>query len=118
MTCDPPQILPPDARAGQTWDRDCRSRTDFGLGTTHALPTRMMFVGIESVRVGDVDVPAFHVRHETDVGGSQIGFIHRDDWLAVADGLPLRKVVSSRSGGMAENIEEFRLEIGSLEPQR
>jgi hypothetical protein len=77
---------------------------------------------LELVQVGDERVPAYRVREETKVGGDgggdQAGGITRETWLAADDGLPLRVVHHSRTGGMADNLEEYTFELTSRTPQR
>lgn len=122
MTCEPAVMVPADAEPGASWELPCVSHTDFGLGTTHELPTTATLVGLELVQVGAERVPAYRVRQETKVGGagggSQAGGITREMWFAADDGLPLRVVHDSRTGGMADNAEEYSFELVSRTPQR
>ncbi|MBN1770706.1 MAG: hypothetical protein JXB32_05555 [Deltaproteobacteria bacterium] len=119
MVCEPGVMLPADAALGASWDRPCISHTDALMGTTHEMPTTATLVGLELVPVGDERVPAYRVREETKVGGGdQAGRITRETWFAADDGLPLRVVHDSRTGGMADNLEEYTFELVSRTPQR
>jgi len=119
MVCEPGVMVPADAALGASWDRPCVSHTDALMGTTHEMPTTATLVGLELVQVGAERVPAYRVREETKVGGGdQAGGITRETWFAADDGLPLRVVHESRTGGMADNFEEYSFELVSRTPQR
>ena len=121
MTCEPGVMVPKDAAPGASWELPCVSRTDALMGTTHEMPTTATLVGLELVQVGDERVPAYRVRQETKVGaggGDQAGGITRETWFAADDGLPLRVVHESRTRGMADNLEQYTLELTSRTPQR
>ena len=121
MRCEPGVMVPEDAAVGASWELPCVSHTDALMGTTHEMPTTATLVGLELVQVGDERVPAYRVRQETRVGGSggdQAGGLTRETWFAADDGLPLRVVYESRTGGMADNLEEYTLELTSRTPQR
>jgi hypothetical protein len=75
--------------AGAVWDQSCDGTNSEVAGvTTSAGP--YTFVGEETLRVDGVDVRVHHYRQDRRLSGSQTGEQHREIWIALTTGLPLR----------------------------
>jgi hypothetical protein len=92
ITCNAPMtLIDRGAQPGTSWPVTCRghSRT---TGTDINQSGRTTFVGEESVRVGNNDIRALHVREKLQLSGGQTGASQVDLWFDARDGLPLRQV--------------------------
>jgi hypothetical protein len=106
---------------GDVWQQRCTGTNDSIDGvTTSAGPMR--FVGIETVRVGNDRVAAYHLLQRREVSGGQTGTLRADLWFA-PDGLPLRErhtvaVATSSPVGSIDYRETTDFALVSLTPQR
>jgi len=94
----------------------CTTAKGFEDGEIHEL-------GIEKVLVGDVTHTAVHVRTTATIGGANRGTETAEWWLDTDTALPLRIVLSSRSGrktivGNVHYRENADLRLSSLVPRR
>ena len=119
--CPDSVVVRADAEPGDRWDQECRGTSDSVSGTTvSAGPTR--FVGEETVRVGDEDVPALHYHQVREMSDAQSGRQVEDFWLRAGDGLPLRNTRSASIGsdspvGAVTYAEEGEWRLTSLTPR-
>lgn len=114
--CDRSPSQPGSAPPGSSRTYSCRS-SDTTLVTTTTV------VGTKVLRIGEDDVRAIHVRHETEVSGNVEGHQRADWWLHPDSTLPVRMErvanVTSGSGLSRANYkEEYSSTATSLEPNR
>ena len=94
ITCAPPIVVAdPSAAPGTSAPMRCTGRSQ----TTKASFTQTgtaRFVGLETVTIGSVQVPAMHTREDVLTNGTQHGASHIDIWFALSNGLPLKETHS------------------------
>lgn len=125
FTCEPrADTIRVDAEPGDTWDQSCDGKSkDRGTRVTSAGTNE--FVGIEDVKVGDDEVPAYRYKSERELTGDQTGTEKTESWYAVRDGLLLKttrnlRVASPAPPPLGDVIytEEGTYTLSSLTPQR
>jgi hypothetical protein len=110
-------LRPLDAEPGTTWDLVCRAGD---RDTSSYLAT---VVARTSVSIGGAAVPALHVRYDVTVDGVSVGAQTVEEWYRTADGLLLRRVVTTdtrQQTAIGETAFEERatIELRSVDPRR
>jgi hypothetical protein len=114
--CGPGTMLRPDSKqAGTTASGTCS-----GSGAKIVIGTRIL--GLETVRVGDVDVPAVKVHADEVLTGATEGRRTSDSWYALADNLLLKRTAdtdadSDSAIGRTHYIEHFSIQLADLSPR-
>jgi hypothetical protein len=124
FTCDPPSVVIRDGmHSGDRWRQQCRGTSS---GTTGEGVTSGPYTVVNddaSVVVGGTRVPAYHLRQERTLSGSQHGTQTADLWFAKDNGLPLRNersvvVRTDTAVGSSTYTERGSFQLTSLEPRR
>jgi hypothetical protein len=108
-------------RPGDSWQQSCRGVSE-GAGTNISAGPNT-YIGRETVDVGGVEEPAYHLRSKRTFQGSQTGTEQDDLWVAVDTGLPLRSewtevVHSSSPIGTVTYTEDGRWTLDGLKPRK
>ena len=114
--CTDTPFRPAGDRPGTTFTVSCSTGEAKERG-----PGRV--VAQETVDVGEMSVPAVHIRTTTSFSGATTGKATYDFWLARATGLPVRVTMVSRTTnssliGDVHYEERVSLRLSSLEPRR
>jgi hypothetical protein len=114
--CDPSAMLRPDSRkVGAAITGTCT-----GSGAKIVLTSTI--VGLETVRVGAVDVPAVHVRGDEVLTGATAGKRVTESWYSLADNLLLRRTAdvdadSESTVGQTHYREHVSILLKDLTPR-
>jgi len=123
FTCDPPHVLMrADAEPGDSWPVRCEGTSE-EQGTTVVTEGTNTYVGRETVRIGDRDVPAHHYRQDRTMSGDQTGTQEEHQWYAVDTGMLLRarsevEAVSPSPVGDVTYTESGEYTLASSRPER
>jgi hypothetical protein len=123
--CDPVPVWWPGIEPVPTGETssDCRSSSDMAGDIASVVRHRVL--GRDEVRVGDVEVPAVHVRLTCEVGthtDATRGSYAADLWFGIEDPVILRRTLDARVDsdtplGRVRLEEQFDIVVQSLTPR-
>ncbi|GIU88187.1 MAG: hypothetical protein KatS3mg009_2702 [Acidimicrobiia bacterium] len=122
LTCSPPGVtIDTTAEPGDSWTQTCRGVTGDGTETVSSGPNT--FVGVETVRVGALEVETYRYRADRTIGGDREGRERFETWYSTRDGMLVKgtrsvEVRSPSPIGTVTYTEEGSFALTSLEPRR
>lgn len=118
MSCAPPDMIGPVAAPTGRWATTCKLQTHTPVFTANVTQTGTTTVtGPETVNVGGVDVPAWHVQERRDASGDFSGHWYDDIWFSTVDHTIVQIARDTEMAGPARFTERSSFTLGSLQPR-
>ncbi len=122
FTCPPVSVvLPQDPKPGQTQRYSCTGTNSAVAGQSIAAMT-IRIVGMFTLRIGGIAVPAVHELQRETLTGGQRGRLREDWWFVATSGMPVRverriTLLSNSPVGTITYTEAGSWQMGSLRPR-